>query len=235
MSGSSRGFWDGVVASLPVMLAVGPFGMIFGVIATEAGLNLLETMAMTTIVIAGASQLAALQLMTDNAPVALAILTGAVVNLRMAMYSAAIASQWRGAPLWARAFAAYFLHDQSFALSMRRYAEQPAEPQPGKIAFFFGVGVTTVIVWVGASYVGALAGSMAPPEWRLDFAVPVTFIAAVAPLLRSAPQLAAAMTAIVASLVLAPLPFNLGLIVASALGIAAGATLETIMARRAAA
>ncbi|MEO1121836.1 MAG: branched-chain amino acid ABC transporter permease, partial [Pseudomonadota bacterium] len=70
---------------------------------------------------------------------------------------------------------------------------------------------------------------------RLDFAVPVTFIAAVAPLLRSAPQLAAAMTAIVASLVLAPLPFNLGLIVASALGIAAGATLETIMARRAAA
>lgn len=229
---TASGFRRGAIASMPVMLAVAPFGMIFGVLATEAGLDLVETMAMTTIVIAGASQLAALQLMNENAPALLAILTGAVVNMRMAMYSASIAVEWPGAPLWARAFGSFFLHDQSFALSMRRYAESPSDPIEDRVGFFLGAGIATAMVWTIASLVGALVGGQAPPEWQLEFAVPITFIAVVAPLLRSVPQLAAAMTAIITSLLFAFLPFSLGLLVAAALGIAAGVIVETLLERR---
>lgn len=225
-SASALGFRDGALASLPVMIGIAPFGLIFGVAAAETGLGDLEAMALTTIVVAGASQFAALQMMAENAPVWLVILTGSVINLRMAMYSAAISMEWRGAPLWTRALAAYFLHDQAFALSMRRYGDHPREGTPRRVGFFFGVGVTTVTLWIASSYAGLLLGEGAPPEWSLDFAVPATFIGAVAPLLRTAPHGAAAAVGAGASLALIWLPFALGVLIGALCGVAAGAAVE---------
>ena len=227
----ARAFRMGTVASMPVWLAVGPFGAIFGAVATASGLDLVQTMGMTMVVAAGASQMAALQLMNDGAPALLAILTGAVVNLRMAMYSAALATAWPGAPLRTRALAAFFLHDQAFALSMRRYAEQPADPLPVRLGFYFGVGVSTILLWFAATLIGALFGAQVPPSWGLEFAVPITFIAVTAPLLRNLAHVAAALVAAVLSLVAAPLPFGLGLVVAAAAAIATGVTVEKAMAR----
>ena len=47
-------FWSGYRDCSPFILVVAPFGLLFGAIATEAGFNLLETMSMTILVIAGA-------------------------------------------------------------------------------------------------------------------------------------------------------------------------------------
>jgi predicted branched-subunit amino acid permease len=227
----SRAFVQGIVTSMPVWIAVAPFGLIFGAVAMATGLDLLQTMGMTIIVAAGASQLAALQLMAEDAPALLAILTGAVVNLRMAMYSAALAAQWPDAPLRQRALAAFFLHDQAFALSMRRYAERPGEPLPVKIAFFLGVGISTVLLWFAATFVGALFGAQVPASWGLEFAVPITFIAVTAPLLRTLPHALAASTAALLAVAGAGLPGGLGLVLATAGGIAAGLATEKALAR----
>ncbi|MEO1329378.1 MAG: AzlC family ABC transporter permease [Pseudomonadota bacterium] len=220
------GFRAGVIASIPALLAVAPFGLIYGVLAAEAGLDPLQAMAMTTVVIAGASQFAALQLMSDGAPALIAVLTGAVVNLRMAMYSASIAAEWRGAPLWVRALAAYTLHDQAFAIATRRYQERPDEPLERKTAFYFGVGLTTCLVWVIASAAGLALGAQAPEAWSLDFAVPATFLAIVAPMLRTLAHVAAAASAALAAALLVALPLQLGLIVAALIGVAVGAAVE---------
>lgn len=219
---SRRGFRAGAWAAVPVLLAVGPFGFIFGALATEAGLDPLETMAMTAIVTAGASQLAALQLMVDEAPALIAVLTGTVVNLRMAMYSASISLHWRGVPMLWRVPAAYFLHDQSYALSLRRYRERPGEPLADRLGFYFGAGTITVSTWICGSWLGVVAGRMIPPEWGLGFAVPVTFLAVVAPLIRGRANIAAAGVAVLAALALHGLPYGFGLLLAAALGIAAG-------------
>lgn len=219
---SRRGFLAGAWAAVPVLLAVAPFGFIFGALASDAGLDPVEAMAMTAIVTAGASQIAALQLMVDDAPALLAVLTGAVVNLRMAMYSASIALYWQGVPMLWRVPAAYFLHDQAYALSLRRYRAQPDEPLADKLGFYFGVGAITVSVWIGSSLVGVVAGRMVPPEWGLNFAVPVTFLALLAPLLRGRANIAAASTAGVAGLLLHALPYGLGLMIAALSGMAAG-------------
>jgi predicted branched-subunit amino acid permease len=216
---------------MPVWLAIAPFGLIFGAVAVAAGLDIVQTMGMTVIVAAGASQLAALQLMAEDAPAIIAILTGAVVNLRMAMYSAALAAQWPGAPLRQRALAAFFLHDQAFALSMRRYAEKPDEPLPVKIAFFLGVGSSTILLWFAATFVGALFGAQVPASWGLEFAVPVTFIAVTAPLLRTLPHAVAASAASLAAVLGAGLPGGLGLMLATATGIGSGLLAEKAMAR----
>ena len=59
----------GVIAGLPFLLVGGPFAVLFGVLATEAGFSLAETLWFSALVIAGASQFTAIQLMSDAAPV----------------------------------------------------------------------------------------------------------------------------------------------------------------------
>jgi predicted branched-subunit amino acid permease len=80
--------------------------------------------------------------------------------------------------------------------------------------------------------VGALAGQAIPPEYALDFAVPIAFIAVIAPLMRTLPHLVAALTSIAGTLALTPLPYNTGLLVAAVLAMAAGAETERRLERR---
>ena len=78
----------------------------------------------------------------------------------------------------------------------------------------------------------AVAGAAIPPEYALDFAVPITFIAMVAPMLRSLPHLIAALVSVVVALALAWVPYSLGLMVAAALAMGAGAVTELMLERR---
>ncbi len=217
-----RGFRAGAIATLPVLLAVGPFGMIFGVVATETGLDLAETMAMTALVIAGASQLTSLQLLADGAPAFVAILAGAVVNLRMAMYSASLALHWQGAPLRARMLAALVLHDQSYALSLTYYRKRPEAPLSDRLGFYFAVGLLTATTWTAMTYVGATLGGLLPEDLDLGFIVPVTFISITAPMLRTRADALAATVAATVAVIAAGLPYGLGLMVGAAAGLAAG-------------
>ncbi|MEM1384302.1 MAG: AzlC family ABC transporter permease [Pseudomonadota bacterium] len=219
---SARGVRAGATAALQVVVAVIPFGMIFGVVATEAGLNLWQTMAMTVIVIAGASQFVALEFLTDGAPAAIAVLAGSIVNLRMAMYSATLATYWTGVPMRWRLPAAFVLHDQSFALSIARQRAFPAESVSDRLGYFLGVGVLTSSVWVVATYAGASLGSQIPAEWGVEFAVPVTFLAIAVPLIRTRADWAAALVAGALAILLSDMPYGTGLLIAAAAGIAAG-------------
>lgn len=92
-------FVEGARAGAPFVLVVAPFGLLFGTVGTDAGLSTFEVMAFSVLVIAGASQFAALQLLIDQAPVAVALLTGLAVNLRTAMYSASLMPYLAGAAL----------------------------------------------------------------------------------------------------------------------------------------
>ena len=83
-----QAFWRGYLDCAPFIVIVVPYSMLFGVVARDAGLDLLQTMSMTVLVIAGASQFTALALLQDQAPVFIALLTALAVNLRMAEYIA---------------------------------------------------------------------------------------------------------------------------------------------------
>ena len=87
-----HGLWDGA----PFLLVVGPFAALFGLLATEAGLTVFETLTFSVAVIAGAAQLTAIQLMQENAPTIVVLASALAVNLRMALYSASLAP-WIGA------------------------------------------------------------------------------------------------------------------------------------------
>jgi predicted branched-subunit amino acid permease len=223
----------GILASAPFVIVVVPFAVLFGVVATEAGLDLLQVLLFSVSIFAGASQFAALQLMQDQAPVVIILATSLAVNLRLLMYSVAMAPHLGAAPLGTRVLMAYFLVDQSFAASQAEFEARPDLPLSEKVAFFFGTVIPIAPLWFASTMVGAMLGQAIPLDYAIDFAVPITFLAITAPMLRSLPHIVAAGVSITMTLVLVGLPYGTGLLVAAVLAMAAGAGVEVLLERRA--
>jgi predicted branched-subunit amino acid permease len=210
----------GARASLPILLGVAPFGLVTGVAVAAGGVGPLEALAMSVIVFAGASMLAAMQLFAADAPVALMVLTALFINLRFMMYSASLRQHLGGLPLRWKLPLAYMLADNPYALCIARYTDHPDDAH--KLEFYIGVSFTVWLVWQLAVLAGALVGAGLPASWRLEFAAPLAFIAISVPLLRDRAMVLAALAA-GASVVLAHgLPLRLGLALAAVAGIATG-------------
>lgn len=230
---TARPFVQGLVDCSPFVLIVVPFSLLFGVVARDAGLDLLQVMSMSVLVIAGASQFTALALLQDNVPVFIVLLAALAVNLRMAMYSAALVPHLGHARLGVRALIAYLMVDQAFAVAAKKYEEEPKMTGGQKVAYYFGCMALICPIWYACTFLGAALGRAIPASLSLDFAVPVCFIALTAPMLRSGPHVISAGVSVVAAIAFAWLPWNFGLIVAALLAIIAGAQAELFFKRRA--
>lgn len=223
---SKSAFWAGYRDCLPFILVAGPFGMLFGVAATDLGLNLLETMTMTVLVIAGASQFTALVLLEENAPTFIIILTALVVNLRMAMYSAAMVPYLGKASHGMKLLLAYFNVDQSFGLAAVRFPLETNWTLANRCAYFCGASIAIMPFWVLFSYLGAAFGTQIPDSFALDFALPICFLAIVAPALRTLPHILAAAASVIGAIALSWVPYSLGLIIAAVIAMMIGAWVE---------
>lgn len=223
---SKNAYLRGILACAPFVLMAAPFGMLFGVVGAEAGLSLPQIMAFSTVVIAGAAQFTAVQLMAEAAPMVLVIISALAVNLRMVMYSAALQPHMRGASLWQRLLVAYTLFDNTYAIANQEFEDKSDQPARENAWFFLGTATPMVPTWIVSTYLGAVLGTQIPEAFALDFAMPVLFLSLVAPALRSLAHIGAAFTAVVLSLAFAWMPFNLGLIVAALPAMALGAELE---------
>ncbi|MBU3029632.1 AzlC family ABC transporter permease [Paracoccus marinaquae] len=219
-------FLHGVLQSLPFLIVIIPFAILFGVVALEAGMDVAQIMGFSVLVLAGASQFTAVQLLSDNAPAFIVILSGLAVNLRMAMYSASLVPWLRGATGRQKIWIAYTLIDQSYALSIQHYERHPRLSLQQRLAYFAGTAVVLCLPWMAASWVGATVGRAIPDDIALDFALPITFLAMIAPMLRTPAHLAACFVAVLGALLLAGLPSGLGLLIAAPLGMATGALVE---------
>lgn len=225
-------YWKGFRDGAPFIVIIIPFSTLFGVLATEAGLSIFETLTFSVVVIAGAAQFTALQLMNENAPTIVVLASALAVNLRMAMYSASLTPFLGAAPMWQRAILAYFTVDQSYALSVTEYENKPMMTISERVAYFMGTVSPICPNWYLFTLIGALVGKSIPTELALDFAVPIAFLAMVGPMLRTGAHVAAALASVLLALAFAWMPYNLGLMVAGLGGMMAGAQVELWSERR---
>jgi 4-azaleucine resistance transporter AzlC len=205
--------------AVPLLLGVFPFGLIVGVASVQVGLDVLEAAGMSVFVFAGAAQLAAIELLSDSAPLAVVVLTAVVVNLRMAMYSASIAPYFRRFASGWRFGLPYFLTDMAYVVTIVRYRSAQSVDRK---AYYVGVAVTIWAVWQVATVVGALLGTGIPDAWSLEFAVPLAFLALVAQTVENRGTAGAALGGGVVAFAGAGLPLNLGLLVGATVGVLAG-------------
>ncbi len=209
----------------PLLLGIVPFGLVAGIAAVEVGFTLVQAVGLSVIVFAGASQLAALELLGENAPLAVVIGTAVVINLRMVMYSASIAPHFARYGARIRAALAYVLTDQAYALSVAEFAENDDR---SRWKYYLGAAGSLWIIWQVATIVGVVLGAGVPEEWGLTFAVPLVFLALLVPAMKDRPSTVAGAVGGSVAVVAAGLPLNLGLLAGALGGIVAGLITEEV-------
>jgi 4-azaleucine resistance transporter AzlC len=224
VSEKSKHFWAGVRSEIPLLIGVFPFGLIYGALALGAGLSPLESQMMSSMVFAGSAQFITSQLVHESAPGFVIVLTIAVVNLRHMLYSASLAPYVASLPTRWKAVLSYLLTDEAYAPTILHYEKEGRTPHAHW--FWFGAGCALWTVWQLSTALGIFLGAAIPESWSLEFALPLTFIAMLVPVLKGHPAIAAALSAGAVALLAFSLPYKLGLIVAALVGIFVGTVLE---------
>ncbi len=219
-------FLAGARATLPLILGAIPFGIIYGAVAVANGLSPAAAQGMSLFVFAGSAQFIAAGLVAEGLPVGLIILTTFVVNLRHALYAASLAPFMKHLPQRWLIPLGFWLTDESYAATIARY--NAPDDSPYKHWFYFGSAAVMYTNWQICTLIGILAGQQIPdPQgWGLDFAMVVTFIGIIVPLVKNRPALVSVIVAGMVSVLANGLPNKLGLMAAALLGIAAGVLAE---------
>ncbi len=199
--------------------------MVAGVAAVSAGIPAAQALAMSVVIFAGASQLAAADLIGRNVPAAIVVLTVLIINLRMMMYSASIAPYFRKQSARWKAGLAYFLTDQAYAVSLMRFER---DDETNRRWYYLGVATPLWVAWQFATVAGILLGTSVPPSWKLEFAVPLVFLAVLVPSVTDRATTVAAVVGGTTAVLAEGLPFNLGLVIAAIVGILAGLLVEEV-------
>ncbi len=223
-------FWDGVRDEIPLMLGVFPFGMVFGVLGVEAGLEPLVVMAMSVIVFGGASQVVFVQMVGAGASGLVITGTVGIINLRHALYSATLTQYIQGLPMRWRFVLAYLLTDEAFFISLNRMQTKP--PSPYMHFHMLGTGGLLWVMWQIATAIGIGLGELIPDALNLGFAIPLTFMAITLPQITSIPPLVALLVAGTVAILGQDLPWNIWVITAGLIGMIAGYCAEMLLAKQ---
>jgi len=187
--------------ALLLVIAVAIIGMTFGVLADAAGLSLAKVAVMSALVFTGASQFAAVGVVAGGGSGFAAVVSAMLLAARNALYGPVVGRVMPDS-IGGRLAASHFVIDETTAMSSIQTSDDDARD-----AFWF-TGIWLWILWVAGSIAGALIGSvLAEPETLgLDAAFPASFVALIAPHLRTSPARFAALCG--AGLALVAIPFT---------------------------
>jgi len=223
INGSSL-LWRGVLDTTPILPGILPFGMIYGAAAVSLGMSPGQAQGMSLAFFAGASQVAATELMARGAGWLTVLVAILVINSRFVMYAAALGQVMPRIPGVRGALASYLLTDQAFAVTLARH--RLGRPRSELAPYYFGSSLALWTTWQVGTAAGIVLGSVVPPAWQLEFSIPLMFLALLVPALKDRSSLLAALAAGATVLLGRELPHNLGLILGVFVGIAAGLVSE---------
>ena len=213
-------FVDGVRAMLPLLLGVAPFGLVIGVTVAELGLPHLAGWSLGWLVYAGSAQLAAVGLLAGSASAVVVVASVAVINLRLALYSASMAPHWRGTSKAWRLVASYLLIDPSFVVGIQSY--DGSRPPRQAHLHYLGAALVLWAGWLTMIGIGVTAGATLPPELRLESFGPLYLVTLVVMSARTAAARVGVAVAVVTAVAASFLPLHLGPAVGMTTGLLAG-------------
>jgi 4-azaleucine resistance transporter AzlC len=179
-------------------VAVGVYGISFGVLAVAAGLSAGQAIVMSMLVFTGASQFAFVGVLASGGGALAAVAPAVTLALRNAAYGLTLAPilprRLRG-----RAVLAHLVIDESTAT-----ARAESDVVNARRAFI-ATGVSVWICWSAGTTAGALlGGSIDPQKFGLDAMFPAAFLALLAPQLRRPGAPVAALAGAVVAVALVP-------------------------------
>lgn len=159
--------------TMPFALALIPFGLAVGAASAAAGLSGTTALFGAIVLLAGAAQLAAIEVLGNGGSVLSTVLVVGLVNLRFVFYGAGVASWFDTLPLRRRLVLAFPIVDQTFMLCQQRFEHEldPAWRQRYYLTASAVLGGT----FVGCQVIAYRLGSTLPDGLGLHLAAPLTF------------------------------------------------------------
>jgi predicted branched-subunit amino acid permease len=209
----------GLVAIVPVALGILPFATMVGVAISESSVSDVVGYIGGLLVAGGSAQIAVVGSIDVGAGLLASVATAMLIQARGIVYGASLAPKLAGQPRWFRWLASYMLVDQMFALADavdgrdHRWFRQ----------FYVTAGVSLWIAYFGGVMAGMLMGPVIGEGSPLPMVIPMLFASLLGPTLRSVRSVAAAVVAVITSVVIGPfLPAGVGMVAAIVAGSGAG-------------
>ena len=219
----------GAIASLPLSLAVAPWGLLAGSMAIEANLSPWQGQGLSAIVFAGAAQLVAIGMLKGGASLLSILLTTLLLTSQHLLYGLSMRPLLSGQPLRWRLGLGFLLTDEFFALTSH-YDQQQFNRW-----YALGVGLTFYVAWNLFTLAGIVLGQNIPhlDQLGLDFSIVATFVALIAPTVRNVPALVCVLVSLFSSVLFTYWHWETALIAAGLLGMGAGFVCQKLAGARA--
>ena len=227
-------FLTGLRAAVPLAVPAVPIGILLGVaIRDSAAIGNLAGWASSWMILAGAAQFAAIDLLDQGAGVAAVVAAMFMINARHLMYSAAMSERFKEAPTWFKVVGSYLLVDQAFALN--------GDHAPGGLEersmayqmwYYIGTAAPVVAMWIGTVTLGIFVGELLPAEWEIDFAIPLMFLGLMVISTSNLPGVVAAIVAGTVAVLGRDWPSGSGLLTGAVLGVVVAGLLDLALERR---
>jgi 4-azaleucine resistance transporter AzlC len=202
----------GAVTAVPLAIAVGLFGVSFGVLAASAGgMGVLAAIVMSMTTFAGSAQFAAASVLAGGGQPLTAIAAALLLNARYLPIGISVARFLPGGRL-RRFVQAQLVVDESWAIS----AVGEGRFDPHRLV---GAGLVIWLAWVAGTVIGVVGGAALgdPAVLGLDAAFPALFLALLVPQLTDRRAGAAALLGAAIALALVPfVPAGVPIIAAAA-------------------
>jgi predicted branched-subunit amino acid permease len=213
----------------PIIVGYLPFGLVLGATIARSSLASEIGWASSPLLFAGASQLAAIDLIDSGAAAIVVVATALVINLRHVMYSGGMSPWFRDAGLKWQLLAPYFLSDPVYTMAATRFPELP--DSSSRRRYYLAFGITLWVAWLTMTAGGIVVGGALPHSLPLDLAVPLTFVALLVPAVSDRPTLVAAIVGGAVAVGAHGLPLHLGLLAGAVAGFVAGVAADPEMRR----
>lgn len=171
----------GAREALPLLGGYIPVAISFGLISVQAGFSPVETVLISTLIYAGASQFLFVAMVASGAPLWLVVLMTLLINARHVVYGPNLAPYITSSRSWF--WLMHGLTDQIFALAHSRLPQLPAQHRLG---WYSAAAWVAWLSWIIGTALGAFAGAQITQWWPLlgevmPFALPALFLVLLAP------------------------------------------------------
>ena len=171
----------GVKDALPLLGGYIPVAISFGLISVQAGFSALETVLISVLIYAGASQFLFVAMAASAAPLWLLVLMTLLINARHLVYGPNLAPYLPPGRWWP--WLMHGLTDQIFALAHSRL---PQLAVTDRLGWYSAAALVAWFSWIAGTALGAVAGAEITQRWPMlgevmPFALPALFLVLLAP------------------------------------------------------
>ncbi|WEG15032.1 AzlC family ABC transporter permease [Pullulanibacillus sp. KACC 23026] len=173
------GYQKGLKAGLPIAIGYLPIALTFGLLSKTYHLSLYDSVGMSLMVFAGASQLMALPMIAMGSSGIELILATFIINIRHLLMSASINEKACPEPKWKKAIYAFGITDETFSVAS-------LSDETISSSYMFGLITMAYGSWVVNTALGFIIGANLPHvlQKSMSIALYAMFIGLVVPSLK---------------------------------------------------